>query len=129
MHHLLYTIICPRILAVIFEDRAKGCLVRLAKTLERHSAGPEFDSPWERIFGLWLKKSPRRSRVPKYWWSPGPGSRSKFPRGYGTRYQGGAGVRGFSRSGKPSFFFKKIPVGAVFPHPAEFFFIIWNWRD
>ena len=36
------------------------------KSLERHSTGPGFDSPWERIFSLWLKKSPRLSSVPKH---------------------------------------------------------------
>ena len=41
--------------------------------------------------------------------------------GYGPQCQGGARVRGFSRSGKPSLLLDNTG-GAVFPHPAEFFF-------
>ena len=47
-----------------------------------------------------------------------------IPRGYGSQCQGGAGVRGFSRSGKPRLLLKCKTGGAVFPHPAEFFFVV-----
>ena len=46
-----------------------------------------------------------------------------IPRGYGSQCQGGAGVRGFSQSGKPSLLLDNTG-GAVFPHPAEFFLFI-----
>ena len=48
--------------------------------------------------------------------------RQVVPRGYVSQCQGGARVRGFSRSGKPSLLLDNTG-GAVFPHPAEFFFI------
>jgi hypothetical protein len=32
---------------------------RNGKSSEWHLLGPEFDSQWERIFGPWVKKSPR----------------------------------------------------------------------
>ena len=38
-----------------------------------------------------------------------------IPRGYGSQCQGGAGVRGFSRSGKPRLLLSLIPVGRSFP--------------
>ena len=47
--------------------------------------------------------------------------RQTVPRGYVSQCQGGARVRGFSRSGKPSLLLDNTG-GAVFPHPAEFFF-------
>ena len=47
--------------------------------------------------------------------------RQVVPRGYVSQCQGGARVRGFSRSGKPSLLLDNTG-GAVFPHPAEFFF-------
>jgi len=46
--------------------------------------------------------------------------RQVVPRGYVSQCQGGARVRGFSRSGKPSLLLDNTG-GAVFPHPAEFF--------
>jgi len=45
--------------------------------------------------------------------------RQVVPRGYVSQCQGGARVRGFSRSGKPSLLLDNTG-GAVFPHPAEF---------
>jgi len=47
--------------------------------------------------------------------------RQVVPRGYVSQCQGGARVRGFSRSGKPSLLLDNTG-GAVFPHPAEFFY-------
>ena len=46
--------------------------------------------------------------------------RQVVPRGYVSQCQGGARVRGLSRSGKPSLLLDNTG-GAVFPHPAEFF--------
>ena len=47
--------------------------------------------------------------------------RQVVPRGYVSQCQGRARVRRFSRSGKPSLLLDNTG-GAVFPHPAEFFF-------
>ena len=43
-----------------------------------------------------------------------------IPRGYGSQCQGGAGVRGFSRSGKPRLLLSLIPVGRSFPTRPSF---------
>jgi len=48
--------------------------------------------------------------------------RQVVPRGYVSQCQGGARVRGFSRSGKPSLLLDNTG-GAVFPHPAELIFV------
>ena len=49
--------------------------------------------------------------------------RQVVPRGYVSQCQGGARVRGFSRSGKPSLLLDNTG-GAVFLHPAEFFLLL-----
>ena len=49
--------------------------------------------------------------------------RQVVPRGYVSQCQGGARIRGFSRSGKPSLLLDNTG-GAVFPHPAEFFYAV-----
>jgi hypothetical protein len=36
---------------VMLKVKAKGCLAELVRWPRRHSLGPEFDSPWERISG------------------------------------------------------------------------------
>jgi len=47
-----------------------------------------------------------------------------IPMGYGSQCQGGAGVRGFSRSGKPRLLLLSlIPVGWSFPTRPSFFFV------
>ena len=54
-------------------------------------------------------------------------ARQVVPRGYVSQCQDGARVRGFSRSGKPSLLLDNTG-GAVFPHPAEFFFyLLFEW--
>ena len=45
--------------------------------------------------------------------------------GYGSQCQGGAGVREFSRSGKPRLLLSLIPVGRSFPTRPSFFSSIW----
>ena len=44
-----------------------------------------------------------------------------IPMGYGSQCQGGAGVRRFSRSGKPMLLLSLIPVGRYFPTQPRFF--------
>ena len=46
-----------------------------------------------------------------------------IPRGYGSQCQGGAGVRGFSRSGKPRLLLSLILVGRSFSTRPSFFII------
>ena len=46
--------------------------------------------------------------------------RQVVPRGYVSQCQGGARVRGFSRSGKPRLLLKLIPVGRSFPTRPSF---------
>ena len=52
----------------------------------------------------------------------------EIPRGYGSQCQGGAGVRGFSWSGKPRLLLSLIPVGRSFPTRPSFFTMI-DWAE
>jgi hypothetical protein len=55
----------PRPSPIRTDEQAKGPLVQLVRGTRRHSLGPRFDSPWERIFRLRLK-NPLVCPMPKH---------------------------------------------------------------
>ena len=82
--------------------------------------GSEFQAEGKKIPSLAPCAKALVVRRPRSAWGPlhGPGT---VPRGYVSQCQGGARVRGFSRSGKPRLLLKLIPVGRSFPTRPSFF--------
>ena len=76
---------------IIIDTYTKGSLADLVRGTQRHSSGSGFDSPWERIFQVEIKKSPRMPHVQSTCMVR-PNSQ-----GDGPRVRVGAGVRGFFR--------------------------------
>ena len=119
LHYRSWTLLTPKGLYLRWLEEPSGTPQVLGST----PRGSEFQTEVKKIPSLALCAKALVVSRPQVGLRTLTWPRQVVPRGYVSQCQGGARVRGFSRSGKPSLLLDNTG-GAVFPHPAEFFFLI-----